>query len=748
MSDFSAKIKAILDTKDIPQQIKGIEKNTITLKNLKLDTSKLVSDIQAALNHKRFTINLDSINMSGITSQMQKSGADAGNSFLKGFSGIQNGLQREFSGVLNKIDLVNGGLGNMRRMLQGAGFNKSSISAITDDLNKMEITVEKISTSMAHNGNISMNIQGVDSIGNIVSILREYNSETGNVINSNKRVVQSFTDVASAQKSLKNIDFGISSGSFQADIDLLSTKLKAFEGSTESTAIQAKANLESLQTAFATMGNTDAGMDARIAAFEEFNRLLPVTRKQINEVATAEQTLTKSTKLSNDIQTWMNNNREAAAKYGDTLKDLQSQLKNNTDKPVLNNISQEFSKIKSEAQAAGLTTNTFAKSLKTTALQVLGLSSAVMVFQKAINIVKQGVQVVIELDDAMVDLKKTTTMSASELSSFYSKANESAKKLGVTTQEIIQSAADWSRLGYSDKKSATKMAELSAQFNAISPGATIDETTKGLISSMKAYKIEADDVLDGIMSKINIVGNTAATSNKDIIVGLQDSASAMAAMGSTLEENIALFTAAQEITQDASKVGNALRSISMRVRGYDEETEALSDELANISGEVVDLTKTAKKAEGVSLFTDASQTEYKTIYQYLHDISEVYDDLSAKNQQELMEKLFGKNRASIGQAILQNMTAADKAMDNMANSAGNAEAEMAVVTESITFHLNELKTTWEGIAMSFFNSDSIKLTVDVLTKLSEVIKLLIDNVGALGTVMIGGGIAAFIKNFD
>lgn len=61
--------------------------------------------------------------------------------------------------------------------------------------------------------------------------------------------------------------------------------------------------------------------------------------------------------------------------------------------------------------------------------------------------------------------------------------------------------------------------------------------------------------------------NSAATSNEQIVEGLQNSAAAMAAMGSSFEENVALFTAAQEITQDASKVGNALRTISMRIRG-------------------------------------------------------------------------------------------------------------------------------------------------------------------------------------
>ena len=104
----------------------------------------------------------------------------------------------------------------------------------------------------------------------------------------------------------------------------------------------------------------------------------------------------------------------------------------------------------------------------------------------------------------------------------------------------------------------------------------------------------------------------------------------------------------QEIAQNDTKVGNALRSIALRIRGYDEETEQLSEDLVNITGTVVDLTKVASNNyQGVSLFTDASQTEYKDVYDYLQDISEIWDELDAKTKQDLMEKLFGKNRANV-----------------------------------------------------------------------------------------------------
>ena len=50
------------------------------------------------------------------------------------------------------------------------------------------------------------------------------------------------------------------------------------------------------------------------------------------------------------------------------------------------------------------------------------------------------------------------------------------------------------------------MAKLSSQFAAISPGMDVETSTNSLVSTMKAFGIEADSVLDSVMSKVNVVG--------------------------------------------------------------------------------------------------------------------------------------------------------------------------------------------------------------------------------------------------
>jgi len=405
-----------------------------------------------------------------------------------------------------------------------------------------------------------------------------------------------------AEQAAKSASAAMSSALSTLKIDGLEAKLTSAEtgfNKLKNASSSLQANMQALQSAFQTLNNQNASNEERIAAAKRFNEILSVTNQQITaqskaesaaasvakaaakeresaakqveeaakkqaaaikEAAQAEQTLTKSATLSNNMETWLNRNAKAAQVYGDQIRDLQSQLQGNKSAAVLTDVRNKFAEIKSAANVAGLSTNSFATSLKNVALQVTGLSSAAMVIRKIISEVKEAVNAVIELDTSLVDLKKTSSMSDNQLAQYYYDANDIAKELGRTTKEIIQTSADWSRLGFGSYEDATKMSKLAAQFASISPGMSIDDSTNTLVSVMKAFDVQTNDVLDGIMSKINIVGNNFALSNADLASGLMNSSSAMAVANNTLEETIALITAGTEITQNASKVGNGLRT--------------------------------------------------------------------------------------------------------------------------------------------------------------------------------------------
>ena len=487
------------------------------------------------------------------------------------------------------------------------------------------------------------------------------------------------------------------------------------------------------------------------SAYELFNTTLLKVKNTLTVVGAETKEFVSNIKvisLSSQMENWLKKNSKAAKTFGNEIRKALAELKQGNVSPeAFSRIQTQFKMIDQSASQYGLKGKSFVDTFKNAAASISKYIGSATIIYGAIRELKQGVQSVIALDTALVDLRKTSNATTAELNRFYMESNNIAKSLGVTTQAVIQSAADWSRLGYS-LKDAEKMSEVSSIFTAISPGMDIEKSTDGLVSAMKAFNIEADDALDGIASKINAIGNTQAVSNEDIVDFLTRSSSAMKEANNTLEETIALGTAATEITRNAQSVGTTLKTVSMRIRGYDEETEEFIGGVEKLSGDIADLTKTASQPGGISLFRDAAKTEYKSTYEFLRDISKIYDELSDKAQSGLLEKIAGKRNGQVVAAILNNFSAVESSLATMSTSAGSAMNEMGIIEESLEYKLNRLKETGVGIFQNMFQRGEISAVVDALTGILHAVDFLIDHLGLLGTTIAGIGLYQFIKNFD
>lgn len=324
------------------------------------------------------------------------------------------------------------------------------------------------------------------------------------------------------------------------------------------------------------------------------------------------------------------------------INNMLTALKAGADSSDWSKIQSNFKIVRSEIKALGLEGGTIFQNLWAQVKKFSRWMGITMVTTSIAREIRGLFTDVAELDTALVDLRKTFKGTSEDLEEFYYDANDIAKQLGVATKEVINQASAWSRLGFSTKEAAIEMSKMSSIFASISPDMDTEEATDGLLSIIKAFDIDVNDVLDGVISKVNKVGNEFGTSNGEVVNMLTRSSSAMKEANNTLEETIALETAAVEITRDAESVGTAYKTLSMRLRGYDETTEEYSNDVEVLSGKIADLTKTASTPGGISLFTDSSKTTYKSTVQLLREISAIYDDLSDKTQAELLEVLAGR----------------------------------------------------------------------------------------------------------
>ena len=258
---------------------------------------------------------------------------------------------------------------------------------------------------------------------------------------------------------------------------------------------------------------------------------------------------------------------------------------------------------------------------------------------------------------------------------------------------------------------------------------------------MKAYNIKANNA-QSIIDSLNILGNNYATSSADLGEGLSNSASSLAVSGNDINQSLAMLTGMAEITQSAPEAGNALKILSMRIRGYDEQTDSYTNDTEELSGAIADLTKTAKTPGGISLFTDDSKQTYKDTYTLMKDISEVYDDLSDKKKAELLEKLAGKNRGNQIAALIQGFQSGQvqKAYEDSINSEGSAQQEQDRWLNSIEAKQQQFQAAMQNLATSTISSDFFKGITDTGTGALNVLTNIVDKFGLLNTAAIGLGI--------
>ena len=208
---------------------------------------------------------------------------------------------------------------------------------------------------------------------------------------------------------------------------------------------QALANLLSQLRQVGSIGGNQINIvnNASNALNNSFNNLrinLGNTQRQMRQFNSVQ-----AETFGNQMTAWARNNSKAVQVYGQRLSELQTRLRtaiNVQDVDGLRQVREEFRLLQSEARATGNVGKTFADSFASSFGTVARFAASYVSVYRIFNELKQGVQTVVDLDTALVDLQKTSTATNSQLNSFYKEANDIAKQYGTSTKQIIQGAAD------------------------------------------------------------------------------------------------------------------------------------------------------------------------------------------------------------------------------------------------------------------------------------------------------------------
>lgn len=437
--------------------------------------------------------------------------------------------------------------------------------------------------------------------------------------------------------------------------------------------------------------------------------------------------------LDNKMSTWLEKNSKASKDFGNSIDLLRNKLstlnasgKLTTDE--FRSIQNEFKLIQQQAIATGKIGRSFGSTFSGAFKSILQYVNVSTIIYQSISGLKQMFQNVVDIDSAMTELKKVTNESSESYSKFLSTAGSSAKEIGTTVTSIIESTANFARLGYSfsDSQELAKTANIYAVV-----GDEIDSVntaTKSIISTMAAYKDEITDSMQ-IADKFNEVSNHFAISSGGIGDSLQRSASSLAAANNSLDQSIALITAANTVVQDPETVGTAFKTISMRIRGAKTELEEAGLETDGMVESTAKLRQEIKALSGVDIMLN--DTTFKSTYDIMDELAVKWKDLTDIQQGSITELIAGKRQGNVVSSLMSNFDIARDALETSMNSEGSAMAEHAKWMESLEAKINQLQATWQELSQAFMNDGFLKGLVDAGTDILSFLTAIIDKIGAL-----------------
>lgn len=370
-------------------------------------------------------------------------------------------------------------------------------------------------------------------------------------------------------------------------------------------------------------------------------------------------------------------------------------------------------------------TNSFGSSLKSAFANVGIYIGTYEAIRKTVDVIRDASQYVIQLDSALVGLKKVTNETDATYKAFLETAHNASLELGTQADKFTEATESWAKTGKSLAE-ATQLAKNTMLLTKVGDVQDVDTAQTYLLPALQAFNIEAKKSID-LVDKYNNLSNNMATDVPKMGEAMARGASSLSVAGNSLEETLALIATASQNTQlSGETIGNGLKSISLRIAEFKDE-----------DGEVIPKFEEQMKSLGVTMRGQDGQI--LSTYNILNQVAQKYGEMDKNTQLMTSQLLGGKYQANVVSSILTDVGELNRAYNLASNSAGSASKEFITYQESIQYSIDQLKENLNHLYTEIVNSDALKSFVNGL---SEAVKWL-DSLDS-ETIVFYGSVASLI----
>lgn len=554
----------------------------------------------------RISAKLDKSGFQKELNQLLKKGYDLN---LNGgnFKSVANDISKELNKLKNTLNNINGNTFN--NASDGIKKTKDAVKDLNSELTRMSSKNLSSTSIIADKNGLSEINKYKDGVAQVTSEVIKNGQVTKQVVTEN---ISQFNNLKNQLQNKLNVAKG---NSFIDDSVLTNLQNRLNNISTNTP----EKEFNELRNAINNLGSADSGIVRLQNAITRLQERISVIKKNKIDIVDPSD-IAELRQAENEVSNLKN--LLGQLKAGDVIDGKKISSSINAATSSVRTLENEFKNV-----------NTAASGLATTMRNIFSYAFGGSAIYAAMNSMRAAVNTTIELDTAMRDLRRVSDETESTYNNFMQTANETAIALGTTTAGAIEATTTFKQLGYSFKESSEYMSQMAMILSNVG-NMSASDAASSLVSILKGFRMEAEETTK-IVDVLNEAGNRFALTTGDLTEGLRIGGASLATANNDLEQASALIISGTEVLRNSNLVANGLKTISMRMRGVSEDGEELTASM----GEFI------KELTGVDL-TDANG-EFRSTYDVLKDIGEVWDTLDSKQQAMLAEEIAGKHRANV-----------------------------------------------------------------------------------------------------
>ncbi len=323
----------------------------------------------------------------------------------------------------------------------------------------------------------------------------------------------------------------------------------------------------------------------------------------------------------------------------------------------------------------------------------------------AVRSVKGGINTIVELDTAMVELKKVTDETDATYNQFVNTAFSLGKELSRTGQEAINATSSFARMGFSLTESTGLAREALLMLNVADGVDNLDDATSTIIAALKGFNIASEDSVEmarKINDSYNEVSNNFAINAGDIANGVKRSSAVLHQAGVSMDQTIGMLTGSYEVLQNMEKASSGIMVISQRLRGIGTDGEAIEGLAPKLGAAFDDI--------GIKLV--GTNNELRSTYDILGDLAEIFPRLSSQQAAYISELTSGKRQSSVLQGLMSNWETVVNATETSMDSMGSSILENEKYIDSISGKIENFKSNVMSFWNTAINSEVVKDAID------------------------------------